>query len=716
MRVIESLALASAAVAMTLAGSAEALNVKMYGVNYNTRKGPDWATDADRCKTAAEVQADMYSVKSISDRVRIYSLVDCDQAKLVLPAAKKAGLQVALGIWTTSSHDYLLQEKAKLAELIDSGLFDSNVVAMHVGSETIYREEITADTAISYMTEIRDYMHSRNINLNVTIADVIDIYYSNPKLIDAVDYISVNQFSFWENVDINEGAAVTLDRLAKLRTLAHEKNKEIIISETGWSSGGDDPAASDATPANQAKFFNDFYLVAQSHGFKYYWFMAFDSKWRVTNGGKEVEADFGVFQEDQNMKDNFKSLTVPTRTAQAIRNAGTDLLLSESGGNLYMAGMSSDWLLTEQRTWFFDSATSQIRSMSSDRCLDAYQAWNGGIVHVYRCMDSEPNQKWTYNSVTGQLQHATHTGFCLDTDPAQNNKLQLYGCSANNKNQQWGVTGVSDTSELAFSDGSVRFFTTESTKPFAQLVRKDSDAVTIGYGGQGVDGSEWVYDASTHLVKSKNSDYCLDAYEGWDAGRVHVWACSASEKNQMWQLDTNTNQLRHLTHSGFCLDADLSANGGAGVLQLYGCHLSNNNQVWRVVDTVARGVTLRSVSGGSTYLQPVPSSDTVVGVAENAASAQQLWFWNPNTKTFLNKYYNTCLDAYEAWEGGRVHTYACIATEANQNWSYDASAQLVRHVKHSGFCLAFNNLNDKLLQLKACNTADATQLIKVETA
>ncbi|KAG1689459.1 hypothetical protein DVH05_002260 [Phytophthora capsici] len=191
-----------------LFNGADALNVKMPGVNYNSRKGPDWAPDSSKCKSASEVQKDMYALKGITDKVRIYSLVDCNQAELVLPAAKNAGLQVHLGIWTTKSHDYLLQEKAKLAGLIDSGLYDDNVIGLHVGSETIYREEITADTAISYMNEIRDYIRGRGKNTPVTIADVIDIYYANQQLIDAVDYISVNQFSFWERADVNEGTAI----------------------------------------------------------------------------------------------------------------------------------------------------------------------------------------------------------------------------------------------------------------------------------------------------------------------------------------------------------------------------------------------------------------------------------------------------------------------------------------------------------------------------
>jgi glucan 1,3-beta-glucosidase len=428
-----------ASVVLMLSGGADALNVKMPGVNYNSRKGPDWAPDSSKCKSASEVQKDMYALKGITDKVRIYSLVDCNQAELVLPAAKNAGLQVHLGIWTTNSHDYLLQEKAKLAGLIDSGLYDDNVIGLHVGSETVYRKEISADTAISYMKEIRDYIRGRGKNTPVTIADVIDIYYANQQLIDAVDYISVNQFSFWERADVNEGTAVTLDRLRNLRIAAAKKGKKVVISEVGWSSGGSDPSAGVASPENQAKFFSDFFQMARAHNFDYYWYVAFDSKWRVTNGGKEVEADFGVFQEDDTMKSNFQQLTIGWKDPRALRNAGTKLVLSEKASNLYMSAKSTNWLVKDQQVWFFDSATKQVRSKSSDRCLDAYQGWNGGIVHVYRCMDNEANQKWTFESSTGKLKHVKHQGFCLDQDAGQGNKLQLYGCSPNNPNQQWSV-------------------------------------------------------------------------------------------------------------------------------------------------------------------------------------------------------------------------------------------------------------------------------------
>ncbi|KAJ8563952.1 hypothetical protein ON010_g7395 [Phytophthora cinnamomi] len=420
-------------------GETEALNVKMHGVNYNTRKGPDWAPDSSKCKSASEVQKDMFALKGITDRVRIYSLLDCNQAELVLPAAKNAGLQVHLGIWTTKSHDYLLKEKAKLASLIDKGLYDNNVIGLSVGSETIYRKEITANTAISYMNEIRSYLRSRGKNTPVTIADVIDIYYDNPQMVGAVDYVSVNEFAFWEGVDVNEGAAKTLDRIRAIRVTAAKKNKRMVLSEVGWSSDGHNAKTGVSSPANQAKFFSDFFQVARATNMEYYWFTAFDSQWRVTNGDDVVEANFGVFKEDDSMKSNFQQLTIGWMDPRAIRNAGTNMMLSEKNAGLYMSVKSNDWLVKEQQTWFFDSTTKQIRSKSADRCLDAYQGWDGGIVHVYRCMDNEPNQKWTYESSTGKLKHATHQGFCLDTDPEQNNKVQLYGCSPNNPNQKSGI-------------------------------------------------------------------------------------------------------------------------------------------------------------------------------------------------------------------------------------------------------------------------------------
>ncbi|CEG42348.1 ricin b lectin-like protein [Plasmopara halstedii] len=423
----------------------DALNVRMYGMNYNTRKGCDWEPENIKCKSATEVQRDLYALKTVTDRVRIYSLVDCNQAEHVLPAAKNAGLQVELGIWTTASHDFLLQEKAKLAWLIDTGLYDNNVIALHVGSETIYRKEITATTAINYMNEIRDYLRSRGFQTPVTIADVIDIYYENPQLVDMVDFIAVNMFSYWEGVHVNDGTSRTLDRIRAIRVTAVNKNKVMILSEVGWSSGGYNTTTGESSPAAQAKFFSEFFQIARASNILFYWYTAFDSEWRVRNGGYDVERHFGVFREDGSMKPNFEQLQIGWMEPTVIRSSVTNMLLSTKDESIFMSAKVNDWLVKEQQTWFFDQYTQQVRSQYSDHCLDAYQPWDGGIVHPYSCIDDEKNQKWRYDKDTNKLVHATYNGMCLDVDPARNNIVQLYGCSPNNPNQQWVVLTWSDS-------------------------------------------------------------------------------------------------------------------------------------------------------------------------------------------------------------------------------------------------------------------------------
>ncbi|KAJ8577642.1 hypothetical protein ON010_g1558 [Phytophthora cinnamomi] len=384
-----------------LSNVAEALNVKFPGVVYIPRAGPDWDPDSTKCKSASKMQKDLHALKAV-----IYSLIDCNQAEIILPAAKKAGLKVDLGIWTTLNHSTLEKEKTKLAGLIDSGLYDDNVVGFDVG---IYMYgTFDADTAVSYVKEIRDYVRSRGKNTPVSLADTNDVYTNNPQLVDAVDYVSVGYSSFEFGDDVSESVANTLHDLNDVRVLAAKKGKNQVL--LGFVPRGS---------------------LAQ---LDFYWYFAFDTDFR-----SEIENDFGVFYVNGTLKSNFQHLTIHQMDPRAIRNVGSKRLLSENGGNVSTSIKSSDWLVQEQQAWFFDSATQQVRSKSSDRCLDAFQGWDGGIVHVYRCMDNEANQKWTFESATGKLKHVKHRGFCLDTDPAQNNKVQLYGCSPNNPNQQWSV-------------------------------------------------------------------------------------------------------------------------------------------------------------------------------------------------------------------------------------------------------------------------------------
>ncbi len=125
--------------------------VRLHGLNYNTRKGPDW--DFDKCKTYAEVVTELTMLKRVTDRIRILSLNDCGQGGLVWTVARDLGMKLWLGLWVGPSpdDDYVfegeVEELLRLMEEMD--MSDGTVLGITVGSEAIYREDATEEQMIA---------------------------------------------------------------------------------------------------------------------------------------------------------------------------------------------------------------------------------------------------------------------------------------------------------------------------------------------------------------------------------------------------------------------------------------------------------------------------------------------------------------------------------------------------------------------------------------
>ena len=415
-----------------------ALNVRLHGVNYNTRKGQDWDPWEKKCKNFNEIQQDMTTLKTITDRVRIYSLTDCDQGVQVLLAAKNAGLQVYLGMWTAADPGVLANEKAKLQELVDKNLIDSNVLGIFVGSETIFRKEITAKQAIAYLQDVRTFLRSKNLQTPLSIADTVWVYKANLALLDAVDFVAVNQFSFWSHAAIDEAGAIALDQIEVVASEARKRGKELMYSETGWSSDGTLPNTGVANAENQARFFKDFYYIAQAHNIKYLWFIAMDSQWRVVSPQTTCEGFFGIFHESGVMKDNFAQLSIAPNSAKAIQHVKEGFLSESNRVDLKVLAQAApnDQPLKLRQQWYYHSDSQTVRSVWRDLCLEAPSATNQGAVRLSTCAPNNANLKWSYDLATRQLRHAQHAGFCLDYD-AFAKRVQIWSCTKDNANQMW---------------------------------------------------------------------------------------------------------------------------------------------------------------------------------------------------------------------------------------------------------------------------------------
>ena len=276
------------------------VEARLYGVNYSLRNGPDWFPDETRCKSVAQVTTELQQLqRTVTDRIRIYSMTDCNTAEVILTITQQLDMQVWLGIWVGPDEFNFDTERTRMLELMELFDFTTNVIGIHVSSEAIYREEITADQAIALRNTIKaDFDAKGWSSIPVTVADIIDTNIEFPSLI-TVDstVVTFNQFPFWENtVNITSAASYMSERVRLVENQA--AGRQIIVTETGWADMGSHPDANVASPANMAQWLQDFICLATSRNWSYFWFDSHDSDWRriQENTPDSVEGHFGTYK------------------------------------------------------------------------------------------------------------------------------------------------------------------------------------------------------------------------------------------------------------------------------------------------------------------------------------------------------------------------------------------------------------------------------------
>ncbi|KAL7556928.1 hypothetical protein ACA910_006172 [Epithemia clementina (nom. ined.)] len=289
-----------------------ALNFRLYGMDYTLRIGPDWASDAERCKTFEDAVADMTQLKAVTENIRTYSLNDCLSGDIMLRATQQVGgLGLWLGIWIGPNGTNFPEERAELVTLMATYSFD-NVLGIHVSSGAIGRGDLTVEQAIQFRNDIKDDMTVFGLgNIPVTIADSIDKYMEYPDLVTMDDsVVHFNQFPFYDRTtNINEAATYVSDRVALLPNVG---TRRIVIGESGWADEGINPDANPANAPSMRKWMRDFVCLAQARRWAYFWFMAYDSDWqRVQNNDPNgVDGHFGLFAQDGTMKSFFQDFSI----------------------------------------------------------------------------------------------------------------------------------------------------------------------------------------------------------------------------------------------------------------------------------------------------------------------------------------------------------------------------------------------------------------------
>jgi glucan 1,3-beta-glucosidase len=147
-----------------------------YGLNYGI--------NSNQCPSLDEIKSDLTVIKQYSNRVRTFSISSCNEGQLALQAANDLGMHIYLGMWVDSA-DTFNTEMAALKNLLASGLSLSNVDAIIVGSEVLYRGDMGSAELVNYIKQVGDAVRPKGVK--VTTADVY--YMFPPEVVEQLDFL-----------------------------------------------------------------------------------------------------------------------------------------------------------------------------------------------------------------------------------------------------------------------------------------------------------------------------------------------------------------------------------------------------------------------------------------------------------------------------------------------------------------------------------------------
>ncbi|MDY0389594.1 glycosyltransferase [Desulfobulbus oligotrophicus] len=225
--------------------------------------------------------------------VRSYTVED-NLAEIPRLAAAH-GLNVVLGAWITPDKEGNEKEITKMIKVYHEN--HRNIVRVLVGNEVLLRTDQPLEQMLRYLDRVK-----KSVRAPVSTAEPWHIWLQYPQLVEHVDFIAVHLLPYWESIPVDQAVDYCVMRYNELKQAY--PNKEIVISEVGWPSGGRIRKGAVASPANQAKFLRRFLDVAEKNKYTYYIMEAFDQIWK-----KELEGEagslWGVYNDARQPKFEF---------------------------------------------------------------------------------------------------------------------------------------------------------------------------------------------------------------------------------------------------------------------------------------------------------------------------------------------------------------------------------------------------------------------------
>jgi glucan 1,3-beta-glucosidase len=219
----------------------------------------------------------------------------CTEGNELIPQiAREFGIKTLVGAWLGDNLDDNEKEIEGLIKLANEGYVDMAAV----GNEVLFRKELSENILLDYIKRVKSHLPKQ---IPVSYVDAYNEYLFRPKIIDACDVLLINSYPYWDGCPIEYSFHHLQNIYKSISGL--DKNKRIIISETGWPSQGGFHGSAQASEQNAMRYFIESQKWSKQNEVEIFYFSSFDESWKVETEG-EVGAYWGIWDKNEKLKYN----------------------------------------------------------------------------------------------------------------------------------------------------------------------------------------------------------------------------------------------------------------------------------------------------------------------------------------------------------------------------------------------------------------------------
>lgn len=260
----------------------------MMGIAFSPM-GPEHNPKKGIFPSEEDIDRDLSLLAGKTHAVRTYSVAN--GLEMVPELAAKHNLNVTIGAWVSTDE---IATEIEIDNLIKLSNHHRNIVRAIVGNEAILRGDASVEKMIAYLQKVR-----KRVARPVSTSEPWHIWIANPELANEVDFIAVHILPYWEGIPVEQAVDYAFERYQILRDTFPDK--QIVVTEAGWPSGGQSFQQSEPSLLNQAMFLRKFLNRAHKQNITYYVVEAFDQPWKMSIEGSSG-AYWGLYNADRQAK------------------------------------------------------------------------------------------------------------------------------------------------------------------------------------------------------------------------------------------------------------------------------------------------------------------------------------------------------------------------------------------------------------------------------